>query len=114
MVLGGRPPGRVGHRWFLIERGVEQLAAHRAHNPKVAGSNPASATMWPRGQAVKTSPFHGGIEFESRQGHHKGSIAQLGEHLPYKQEVTGSSPVAPTSTFTGGCGGTGRRTRLRI
>ena len=25
-----------------------------------------------------------------------GSIAQLGEHLPYKQEVTGSSPVVPT------------------
>ena len=26
-----------------------------------------------------------------------GSLAQLGEHLPYKQRVTGSSPV--TSTF---------------
>ena len=26
-----------------------------------------------------------------------GSIAQLGEHLPYKQEVTGSSPVVPTT-----------------
>ena len=26
-----------------------------------------------------------------------GSIAQLGEHLPYKQGVTGSSPVAPTN-----------------
>ena len=25
-----------------------------------------------------------------------GSLAQLGEHLPYKQRVTGSSPVAPT------------------
>ena len=24
-----------------------------------------------------------------------GSLAQLGEHLPYKQRVTGSSPVAP-------------------
>ena len=27
----------------------------------------------------------------------KGSIAQLGEHLPYKQRVTGSSPVTPTT-----------------
>ena len=27
-----------------------------------------------------------------------GSIAQLGEHLPYKQRVTGSSPVVSTST----------------
>ena len=25
-----------------------------------------------------------------------GRIAQLGEHLPYKQGVTGSSPVSPT------------------
>ena len=25
-----------------------------------------------------------------------GIIAQLGEHLPYKQGVTGSSPVSPT------------------
>ena len=25
-----------------------------------------------------------------------GSIAQLGEHLPYKQGVIGSSPIAPT------------------
>ena len=29
-------------------------------------------------------------------GDEKGSIAQLGEHLPYKQGVTGSSPVVPT------------------
>ena len=27
------------------------------------------------------------------QGH--GILAQLGEHLPYKQRVTGSSPVGP-------------------
>ena len=25
-----------------------------------------------------------------------GSLAQLGEHLPYKQGVTGSNPVVPT------------------
>ena len=28
-----------------------------------------------------------------------GRIAQLGEHLPYKQEVIGSSPIAPTISF---------------
>ena len=27
-----------------------------------------------------------------------GSIAQLGEHMPYKHGVTGSSPVVPTIT----------------
>ena len=26
-----------------------------------------------------------------------GSLAQLGERLPYKQDVTGSSPVTPTN-----------------
>ena len=28
--------------------------------------------------------------------HENGSLAQLGERLPYKQDVTGSSPVTPT------------------
>ena len=28
-----------------IYRGVEQLAARRAHNPEVVGSSPASATI---------------------------------------------------------------------
>ena len=27
-----------------------------------------------------------------------GSIAQLGEHLPYKQRVIGSSPIVPTNS----------------
>ena len=27
-----------------------------------------------------------------------GSIAQLGEHLPYKQRVIGSSPIVPTTS----------------
>ena len=28
-----------------------------------------------------------------------GSIAQLGEHMPYKHGITGSSPVVPTISF---------------
>mgnify|MGYP001045829350 FL=1 len=32
-------------------------------------------------------------EFTSR-----GILAQLGEHLPYKQRVIGSSPIGPIST----------------
>ena len=48
-------------------------------------------------QLVRAPPCHGGGRgFESRLGR-SGSLAQLGEHLPYKQRVTGSSPV--TSTF---------------
>ena len=40
------------------------------------------------------------IQADARGGTKKcvsGSLAQLGEHLPYKQEVTGSSPVTPTT-----------------
>ena len=29
---------------FIAQRGVEQLAARRAHNPKVPGSSPGPAT----------------------------------------------------------------------
>ena len=39
-----------------------------------------------------------------------GILAQLGEHLPYKQRVIGSSPIGPICRS----GGTGRRTGLKI
>ena len=34
-----------------------------------------------------------------------GRLAQLGEHLPYKQGVTGSSPVLSTRIWPGGAVG---------
>ena len=34
--------------------------------------------------------------FKSSRRYQFGRIAQLGEHLPYKQGVIGSSPIAPT------------------
>ena len=45
-----------------------------------------------------------------------GVLAQLGEHLPYKQRVIGSSPIGPTLRIILECrrGGTGRRTGLKI
>ena len=55
----------------------------------------------PVAQLVRASPCHGeGRRFESDLGRFIGMIklgilAQLGEHLPYKQRVTGSSPVGP-------------------
>ena len=39
-----------------------------------------------------------------------GILAQLGEHLPYKQRVIGSSPIGSICRS----GGTGRRTGLKI
>ena len=48
-------------------------------------------------QLVRAPPCHGGgRRFESDLGRY-GVLAQLGEHLPYKQRVTGSSPVGPIS-----------------
>ena len=51
-------------------------------------------------QLVRAPPCHGGGRgFESHPGrlvlYEVGILAQLGEHLPYKQRVTGSSPVGP-------------------
>ena len=55
-------------------------------------------------QLVRAPPCHGGGHgFESRLGRffgneefsNHGILAQLGEHLPYKQRVIGSSPIGP-------------------
>ena len=57
-------------------------------------------------QLVRAPPCHGGgRRFEPVPGRFSfiyplkeipiGVLAQLGEHLPYKQRVTGSSPVGP-------------------
>ena len=53
--------------------------------------------IWPVGQAVKTPPFHGGIGGSIPPPVTTyGRLAQLGERLPYKQNVSGSIPLAPT------------------
>ena len=88
-------------------------------------------------QLVRAPPCHGGGRgFESHSGRLTdysvfGIIAQLGEHLPYKQRVIGSSPIGPIlqqeivadfkivqlqNVTDAECrsGGTGRRTGLKI
>ena len=42
----------------------------------------------------------------------KGVLAQLGEHLPYKQRVIGSSPIGPISSIKRRCGSIGRAADL--
>ena len=49
-------------------------------------------------QLVRAPPCHGGgRRFKSVLGRSEiyGVLAQLGEHLPYKQRVIGSSPIGP-------------------
>ena len=41
-----------------------------------------------------------------------GILAQLGEHLPYKQRVIGSSPIGPISYYICRCGSIGRAADL--
>ena len=53
--------------------------------------------IWPRGQAVKTSPFHGGNTGSIPVGVicfiSYADVAQLAEQLICNQQVIGSSPI---------------------
>ena len=51
------------------------------------------AAFWPRGQAVKTSPFHGGNTGSIPVGVIYADVAQLAEQLICNQQVIGSSPI---------------------
>ena len=76
---------------------IAQLVEQSAVNRSVVGSSPTSSAMWLVGETVNSHAFHACIHgFESRTSHHFGGLAQLGEHLPYKQRVSGSSPLAST------------------
>ena len=47
---------------------------------------------------LRHRPFTAVTRVQISYGSPYGSIAQLGEHLPYKQRVIGSSPIVPTKT----------------
>ena len=70
------------------------------------------APLRPVGQVVKTPPFHGGNRGSNplrvtniivlvSVSFKYGRLAQLGEHLPYKQGVGGSIPSSSTINFKG-------------
>ena len=52
-----------------------------------------------RGQAVKTSPFHGGNTGSIPVGVIYADVAQLAEQLICNQQVIGSSPIIGFSRF---------------
>ena len=76
---------------------IVQSVEHLTVNQGVVGSSPTRGARWPVGQVVKTPPFHGGIMGSNPVPVTTfGRLAQLGERLPYKQNVSGSIPLAPT------------------
>ena len=46
-------------------------------------------------EVVGSSPIRVAYILKKNISYRFGVLAQLGEHLPYKQRVTGSSPVGP-------------------
>ena len=69
------------------------MVEHSAVNRVVAGSSPARG-VWLHGQAVKTSPFHGGNTGSNPVGViFYADVAQLAEQLICNQQVIGSSPI---------------------
>ena len=78
------------------------------HSPQqydiiVNGHCDSGGRIWPRGQAVKTSPFHGGNTGSIPVGvtwfkpivytQQYADVAQLAEQLICNQQVIGSSPI---------------------
>ena len=76
------------------------MVEHSTVNRVVVSSSLTRGAMWPDGQAVKTPPFHGGIGGSIPPPvttFFFGRLAQLGERLPYKQNVSSSILLAPTT-----------------
>ena len=77
------------------------MVEHSAVNRVVVGSSPTRGVfLRPHGQAVKTSPFHGGNTGSIPVGvtEYKifvmyADVAQLAEQLICNQQVIGSSPI---------------------
>ena len=88
------------------------MAEHSAVNRRVVGSSPTRgvkkrkpamnklpfSNVWLLGQAVKTSPFHGGNTGSIPVGvimifSFRADVAQLAEQLICNQQVIGSSPI---------------------
>ena len=78
---------------------LAQLGEHLPYKQRVTGSSPVGPIdLSEYGGIAQLARAHGSYPwcrwFKSSFRYY-GVLAQLGEHLPYKQRVTGSSPVGP-------------------
>ena len=88
--------------------GWSSLEARRAHNPKVAGSNPAPAIYAQIAQLVEQRTENprvtGSIPVLGIWFYNRGILAQSVEHLTFNQVVRGSNPRCFTKkTSFSGC-----------
>ena len=88
---------------------------------EVVGSNPIRVVKEAAVETVASIGNSAAVLLKFVKRIYFGILAQLGEHLPYKQRVIGSSPIGPTNYLRRLCqgiicrrGGTGRRTGLKI
>ncbi len=94
----------------LHNASVAQLVEQGTENPRVVGSIPTGGTIFKircryadLAHLVERDLAKVEVAGSNPVIRSNGSLAQLGEHLPYKQRVRGSSPLAPT-TRKGKCG----------
>ena len=76
---------------------IVQPVEHLTVNQGVVGSSPTRGANGRLVKRLRHRPFTAvsGVRFPYRSPYH-GRLAQLGERLPYKQNVSGSIPLAPT------------------
>ena len=75
----------------MVEQGTE--------NPRVVGSIPTGGTIYADlAHLVERDLAKVEVAGSSPVIRSNGGLAQLGEHLPYKQRVIGSSPIPPTKS----------------
>ena len=96
-VARGSNPSTSSILKFYIVAGWSSTVARRAHNPKVAGSNPVPATKWSRGVVVNMPACHAGDRrFDPGTAIYVGSVAQSVEQRTENPRVGGSIPSRAT------------------
>ena len=82
----------------IANASVAQSVEQGTENPRVIGSIPIGGTLYAAvAHLVERHLAKVEVASSSLVGRSIcGSLAQLGEHLPYKQRVSGSSPLTST------------------